>query len=410
MTLAGKRIVVGVGGGIAAFKAVELVRELQRRGAEVRVMLTPGACEFVGALTFAGITGRPAVTELFDPKYPGEVHVELGGWADAIVVAPASANLLARAAAGMADDVVLATLSCAACPVFFAPAMHTRMWLHPATRRNMEAVTRDGARIIGPVVGALASGEQGPGRMCEPEEIVDALERHLAGVRDMRGMRILVTAGPTIEDLDPVRFIGNRSSGKMGFALAARAAGRGARVVLVSGPTTVAPPRDVEVIAVRTASEMRAAVVGRMAEIHAVIMAAAVADYRPVERSEQKIKKQGERISIELVKNPDILAELGSTRTAGRPVLVGFAVETGDLVGYARKKLEEKKVDLVVANDASHAFGGDDNEATLVTADAADALPRMHKGALADRILDRVAALVLASSTGRLEPVRSDLS
>jgi phosphopantothenoylcysteine decarboxylase/phosphopantothenate--cysteine ligase len=407
VTLAGKRIVVGVGGGIAAFKAVEVVRELQRRGAKVRVMMTRSAGEFIGALTFAGITGEPAVSELFDPRYPGEVHVELGGWAEAIVIAPATANLIARAAAGMADDVVLATLSCAACPVFFAPAMHTRMWLHPATRRNFETVTRDGARILGPVVGALASGEQGPGRMCEPVEIVDALERYLVGTKDLRGLKLLVTAGPTVEDVDPVRFLGNRSTGKMGFAIAERAAARGARVILVAGPSPLTPPRDAEVIAVRSALEMRQAVLARFGDAHAVIMAAAVADYRPAEPAAEKIKKSGEKVQLELVKNPDILAELGVARTERRPVLVGFAVETGDLIGYARKKLVEKKCDLIVANAAHQAFGGDQNQATFVDLEGAEELPQMHKSELADRILDRVLGFLQITNDPRPRLVSS---
>ncbi len=396
MTLRGKRIVVGIGGGIAAFKAVELVRELGRRGAEVRVVLTPSGARFVGAITFAGLTGRPAVTDLWDPAYTGEVHVDLGGWADALVVAPATANLLARAASGMADDALLTTVSCMSGPVLYAPAMHTRMWRRPATRRNVARLREDGAAFVGPVEGPLANGETGEGRMSEPEAIADALEALVGGPGDLAGAHVLVSAGPTVEDLDPVRYLGNRSSGRMGYALAERAAARGARVTLVSGPVSLEAPAGVERVSVRSALEMREALVSRLDGADAVVMAAAVADYRPATRHDDKIKKQDGPVTLELVRNPDILAELGARRAGRRPVLVGFAVETQDLVAYARGKLESKKCDLVVANDARVGFGGDDNQAILVDGAGEDSLPPLSKRALADRILDRVRTLLQA--------------
>ncbi len=385
-----RHIVVGIGGGIAAYKAAVLVRELGRRGAEVRVVMTRAASRFVGAMTFAGITGKPAVDDLWDPSYAGEVHVELGEWADAIVVAPATMNLLARAAHGLADDALLATIACARGPVLFAPAMHHRMWNQASTQRAVAALRASGHGFVGPVEGALASGEVGMGRMCEPEAIADALFATLDAPKDLAGVRVLVTAGPTVEDLDPVRFLGNRSTGKMGYAVAARALARGATVTLVTGPVTIAPPPGAEVVPVRSALEMQAEVVKRAAGVDAVVMSAAVADYRPAEFSNEKLKKGGVDLSIPLVRNPDILAELGAARAGSRPMLVGFAVETTDVVRYARDKLVRKKVDLVVANEAKVGFGGDDNQATLVTRDSETALPAMPKLDLADRILDRV--------------------
>ncbi len=401
------RIVVGVGGGIAAFKAVLLVRELQRRGHEVRVVMTRAGARFVGPVTFTGITGRPAVTDLWDPSYAGEVHVELGVWADAMVVAPATMNLLARSAHGFADDAVLATLSCVACPVLFAPAMHHRMWSRPATRRNVERLRGDGAAFVGPVCGPLASGEVGDGRLAEPEDIADALERVLADsetadakpASDLSGLTVVVSAGPTHEDLDPVRYLGNRSTGRMGYALAEAARARGASVVLVSGPTTLPDPHPaIRRVPVRSALEMKAALEGSLeAGADVVIMAAAVADFRPKDVAAEKIKKskdaQEGRV-LELVRNPDILAELGAARTGSRPLLVGFALETSDVVVRARGKLERKKVDLIVGNLARDGFGKDDNLVTLVDAHSATELPRGTKRELADAILDRVAALI----------------
>lgn len=393
MPLRGKQIVVGVGGGIAAFKAVILVRELQRRGASVRVVMTPSAQRFIGAATFTGLTGKPAVTDLWDPSYPGEVHVELGTSADAIVVAPATANLLARAASGMADDAVLATLSCAGCPILYAPAMHENMWLAAATQRNARQLEQDGAVLVGPVAGALASGEQGMGRMAEPEAIADAVEKLLAAKNDLAGRKVLISAGPTVEDIDPVRYITNRSSGRMGFALASAALERGAQVTLVCGPTTVKPPAGAEIIDVRSAQEMYAAIMDRAERVDIVIMTAAVADYRPAEPAKNKIKKSQDRLTIELVKNPDILAELGSKRSGKKPVLIGFAMETNDLARYARKKLVDKRCDLIVGNEAEVGFGRDDTQVILVAPDGDTPLPPMSKTDVAHAIFDRAVTL-----------------
>jgi phosphopantothenoylcysteine decarboxylase/phosphopantothenate--cysteine ligase len=393
MSLQGKRIVVGLGGGIAAFKAVELVRELSRRGAEVRVVMTPAATHFVGPITFAGLTGKPAVTDLWAKEYAGEVHVELGEWADAIVIAPATMNLISRAANGQANDAVLATLACARGVVFFAPAMHHRMWSHSATQSNIRTLADREAVILGPVTGPLANGEVGEGRMMEPGDIAEEVESHLDHADDLSGSRILITAGPTHEDLDPVRFLGNRSTGRMGYAIASRALRRGAEVTLVSGPVHLPVPSGAEVVRVRSAEEMHAAVMSRFDRFDVVIMAAAVADYRPAQRESRKIKKGG-NLRLELVRNPDILASVGAKRAQRPSVLVGFALETENLEQSARDKLERKAADLIVANEASAGLGGDTNRATLVDAAAATPLPEMSKPALADQILDRVRTLL----------------
>ncbi len=393
MSLQGKRIVVGLGGGIAAFKAVQLVRELMRRGAEVRVVMTEAAGRFVGPITFAGLTGKPAVTDLWAEDYAGEVHVELGEWADAIVIAPATMNLMARATSGQANDAVLATLACARGEVFFAPAMHHRMWSHPATQLNVRLLTERGAVVLGPVTGPLANGEVGEGRMLEPDDIADAVESHLAHTDDLRGTRVLITAGPTHEDLDPVRYLGNRSSGRMGYAIAAQALRRGAEVTLVTGPVKLPAPRGAEVVPVRSAQQMHEAVMSRFDRFDVAIMAAAVADYRPAQRAAHKIKKGG-GLKLELVRNPDILADLGAKRGSQPSVLVGFALETENLEQAARDKLERKSADLIVANEASSGLGRDTNRATLVDASSASPLPEMSKRALADQILDRVRALL----------------
>ena len=390
-------IVVLVTGGIAAYKAPLVVRELMRRGARVKVAMTRSAQRFVGPLTFAGLTGEPPLVDLWDASKGGEAHVDLARWADVLVVAPATASVLARMTTGLADCVVTATLLCARGPVLVAPAMHTRMWEHAATRENVATLRARGIRFVGPEEGALASGEDGLGRMAEPVTI--AAEALLASApRDLAGQTILVTAGPTHEAIDPVRFIGNRSSGKMGFALAERAAHRGARVVLVSGPVSLAAPPAVELVRVRTAIEMQAAIAACVAP-DAIVMAAAVADYRPREASAHKEKKrEGEDTrTLALVQNPDILLALGEERARSgskRPVLIGFAVETEDLIAAARRKLMRKKVDLVVANHASVAFEGSASEVTLVDSIGATPLGMLPKHEAADRILDRVALLL----------------
>ncbi len=389
MSLEGRHIVLGVGGGIAAFKAPMLLRELIRRGARVRVAMTRAAQRFVGPATFMGLIEEPPLLELW--QGPGEPHVHWGGWADAVVVAPATANLLARAAAGMADDPVLATVACARGPVLWAPGMHGRMWRRRAVRRAVERLRADGDHFVGPEHGPLASGEVDEGRMSAPQEVADALEGLLSG-GDLQGLRVVVSAGPTVEDLDPVRFLSNRSSGRMGFALAERAAARGARVTLVSGPTTLAPPMGARLVPVRSALQMRDAVREAADGADAVIMAAAVADYRPERVEPHKIKKGKGSLQLRLVRNPDILAELGASRSAGaeRPILVGFALESRDVVRAARDKLRRKGVDLVVANLARAALGSERNEAWLVHEDGVESTGSMSKRDLADRILDFV--------------------
>lgn len=393
MSLQGKRIVIGIGGGIAAFKAVELVRELTRGGAEVRVVMTKAATQFVGPVTFSGLTGKPAVTDLWAADYAGEVHVELGAWADAIVVAPATMNLMARAASGQADDVVLATLACAQCPILMAPAMHHTMWRHPATQHNAELLLGRGVVVVGPNVGELASGEVGDGRMAEPSDIAQRVETAVGHQRDLDGVSLLVSAGPTHEDLDPVRFLGNRSSGKMGYAVAERALERGASVTLVTGPVSLTPPTGAHVVPVRSALEMYEAIIGLQAETDVIVMAAAVADYRPAHLELHKIKK-AEELRLDLIRNPDILAELGTNRIGARPILVGFAVETEELERRGRQKLNDKGADLIVANEASIGFAGDTNRAILVDAQSSAALPEMTKRELADRIIDRIITLL----------------
>jgi len=423
--LEGKTVALCVTGSIAAYKSALVARLLVTAGAKVIPVMTPSAARFLGPLTLAGICGEGVKTDMFDPSCPGEIHVELGARADAVLVVPATADVLARFAEGRADDLVTALVLCARGRVLAAPAMHPRMWEHPATRRNVEELRRLGrVAIVGPVDGPVASGDEGMGRMAETEAIVEALAALLdrtatatptatatapatatatatapatATARDLAGVKVIVTAGPTVEDLDPVRYVGNRSSGKMGFAVAERAALRGARVTLIAGPVSLATPAGVSRINVRSAVEMQKAlalVLGKdLADADALVMAAAVADYRPKSVSATKLKKTGEALQLELVANPDLLADIGRKRTGRRPFLVGFALETAkgaELVELARKKLGTKRVDLVVANEAGEALSGDDNRVTMVTAERAEALGVMPKMQVADLLLDEV--------------------
>jgi phosphopantothenoylcysteine decarboxylase/phosphopantothenate--cysteine ligase len=405
--LAGRTVALCVTGSIAAYKAVEVARLLVKSGAKVVPVMTASGARFVGPVTLSGVCGEPVASNMWDPAFPGELHVHLAQRADAVVIVPATADVLARLAQGRADDLVTALALCARGPVVVAPAMHPRMWEHPATRRNVaDLMEQKRVTLVGPVSGEVASGEVGMGRMVEPSAIFEEIAGRLGssaapGVGDLASLRVVVTAGPTLEDVDPVRFLGNRSSGKMGFALAERAAARGADVTLIAGPVSLPTPRGaVRRVDVRSALDMRAAIwdaMGRdLSRADALVMAAAVADHRPADVSPTKLKKSDTRTSIELVKNPDLLGEVGNARTGRRPVLVGFAVETasGDaLVAYARRKLDDKRVDLVVANEAAAAFGRDDNRAVLVTHDAAEALPAASKGALSDVVWDRVKQL-----------------
>jgi len=387
-----------VTGSIAAYKAVEVARLLKKAGARVLPLLTRAAKEFVGAQTLAGITGEPVQDEMFDPTYPGEKHVELARVADLVLIVPATADLLARLASGRADDLLTALVLCADSPVLAAPAMHPRMWAHPATARNVATLAADGrVELIGPVHGEVASGERGLGRMAEPEAIAAAALDALTP-KDLAGLGVVVTAGPTVEDIDPVRFLGNRSTGKMGFAIAERAAARGADVTLIAGPVALETPRGVRRVDVRSALGMKAALWDALGadleRVDALVMTAAVADYRPADESKTKRKRSAEPLELKLLPNPDLLAEVGAARAGSRPVLVGFAVETADdegILSYARGKLTQKRVDMIVANHAQDSFGRDDNRATLVTRDGAEPLGVMPKRQLADRILDRIA-------------------
>jgi phosphopantothenoylcysteine decarboxylase / phosphopantothenate---cysteine ligase len=399
--LRGRTVGLAVTGSVAAYKAVEVARLLVKAGAKVLPVMTQSATRFVGPVTLAGIAGEPVAMDMWDASFPGEMHVSLAERCDAIAIAPATADVLARLAQGRADDLVTALALCAKGPVIAAPAMHPRMWTHPATQRNVaELATQGRVTLVGPVVGEVASGETGLGRMAEPEAVVAALAAATT-LRDLAGMHIVVTAGPTLEDIDPVRFLGNRSSGKMGFAIAERAAARGAKVTLVTGPVTLPTPAGVRRIDVRSALEMRSALwqeLGQdLSDADALLMSAAVADHRPAEVSSHKIKKAGAKLAMALVDNPDILAEIGSARTGPVPVLVGFAVETDEgegLVAYARRKLAAKKVDLVVANAAKDSFALEDNRAVLVDRTRDEELPRMSKLALAEVLLDRVVSLL----------------
>jgi len=395
--LSGKRVLLGVSGSIAAYKAVEVLRELVRRGAEVRVVMTEAAQRFVAPLTFATLSRQPVLTDLFTLDYGREIgHVAAPGRAHLLLVAPATAHTIAKLAHGLADDFLTNIYLAAACPVLLAPAMDADMYRHPATQENLEALRRCGVRIVGPASGELASGMVGPGRLSEPAEIVAAAEALLLGQQDLAGRVVLVTAGPTQEPVDPVRFLSNRSSGRMGFAVAEAARDRGARVTLVAGPTEVAPPGGVEVLRVGTAEEMRDAVLARAGEASVVVKAAAVADYRPARPRGQKLKKQDAPLRLDLEPTPDILGELGR-RKRGQ-VLVGFAAETDDVIANAKDKLAKKNLDLIVANDvraADAGFAVETNRVTILGRNGvAEVLPLLSKREVADRILDRVVALL----------------
>jgi len=405
------RVTVGVSGGIAAYKAAELVRALQRQALEVHVVMTEAACKFVQPLTFAALTGHKVVTNLWEDTGTGETaygdsseqngieHIGEAQWADALVVAPATANILAKFAHGIADDFLTTLYLATTAPVLVAPAMNVNMWEHPATQANLETLRQRGVRVIEPGTGDLACGMVGAGRMAEPVAIADAVLSALGRRHDLAGEVLLVTAGGTREALDPVRFLGNRSSGKMGYALAEAAQSRGAKVVLISGPSALHPPAHCELVKVTTAAEMREAVLGRMAEATLVIKAAAVADYRPVTVSEQKLKRSGP-LTLELAPTEDILAEVVRRRHPGQ-LIVGFAAETENRMENGRAKLLRKGADAIVVNDVSHEGSGFDaevNAATFLTLSTAIELPEMSKHSLADRILDEILTLRRPSS------------
>jgi len=399
------RVVLGVSGGIAAYKACELLRQFTESGHSVRVVPTASALEFVGAATWAALSGRPVSAAVWDDVH--EVpHVRIGQQADLVVVAPATADLLAKAGHGLADDLLTNTLLTARCPVVFAPAMHTEMWEHPATRANVATLRARGAVVIEPAVGRLTGADTGPGRLPEPEEIFAmcrlVLARGVAGVpvADLSGRRLVVSAGGTREPLDPVRFLGNRSSGRQGYALARAAAARGAEVTLVAANVGLPDPAGVKVVRAGTAGELRVAVLGAAREADAVVMAAAVADFRPVSRRPAKIKKtDAEPEPIVLTRNPDVLAEISASRARAAQVIVGFAAETGDETGsvldHARAKLARKGCDLLVVNEVGEGKGFEsaDNAAVVLGADGSvTEVPYGPKAALADVVWDLVAA------------------
>jgi phosphopantothenoylcysteine decarboxylase/phosphopantothenate--cysteine ligase len=403
-----RQITFCVSGSIAAYKAVLVVRALLRAGAIVQPVMTRSARRFIGAATLSGLTGRPVHVDMF--RAPGELHVTLARESDLIVVVPATADLLARLANGHADDLVSATLLCASCPVLIAPAMHPRMWEHPATQRNAERLRQTpGWQLLDPVFGEVASGATGVGRMREPEAIVAAIEQTLAAephaghaelerAPRLAGKRVVVTAGPTVEDIDPVRFLTNRSSGKMGFAIAASAARLGAEVTLIAGPVTLPTPLGVARIDVRSALDMQAALARVLGEgpsgADALVMSAAVSDYRPRAIAPHKMKRSSSDVALELVPNPDLLAEIGRARTGPRPFLLGFAVETADgaeLEQAARRKLAQKRVDAIVANAAADALGTDATRALIVS--AAGVVPLAgSKVSVSDEIVEFLAA------------------
>ena len=393
-SLSGKKIVLGVTGGIAAYKAVEVASRLRKAGAEVHVIMTREATEFVTELTFREISGQPVTTDMWSKVTHFQVeHIALANLADLMLIAPATANIIAKTAAGIADDMLTTTLLAVRAPVFIAPAMNTNMYDNPVTQRNIAELQHRGFHVIDPASGHLACGINGKGRLPEPCDIVREIEAFFQQEQTLTGRRILVTAGGTIEPLDPVRYIGNRSTGRMGYAVAAEAARRGAEVVLVSGPSSLPDPTGVETIRIDTAHQMQAEVMERYPAVDAVIMSAAVADYRPKTVAADKIKKSDDELVLHLERNPDILFGLGQQKK--QQVLIGFAAETCNVEEYARRKLAKKNLDYIVANDVSQTdagFGVDTNRIKLFAKDGTmTEYPLMSKKELAGIILDHLA-------------------
>ena len=396
----GAKIVLGVSGGIAAYKAAEICSRLGKAGHSVRVVMTKNAAEFITPLTLETLSHNAVSLEEFSHAF--EIgHISLAKWADLFVVAPATANILAKMACGIADDLLSTTFLAVTAPVLVAPAMNANMWRNPATQANIETLRARGVRFVGPESGALACGDADIGRMSEPEAIVAAIEEILRPRRDLAGKRVLVTAGPTHEPLDPVRFIGNRSSGRMGYALAEAAADRGAEVTVVSGPVAIPAPRGARVVPVTTTMEMYEAVLREAEGVDCVVQAAAPADFRAEAVAASKIKRTGEELSVRLVPNPDIAAELGRRKRPGQ-VLVAFAAETDEAVANARGKLVKKNADFVVCNDVTKPGAGFDVETniiTIVSPEGEESFPLMSKREAAERILDRAAALLASGET-----------
>ncbi|PKN33729.1 MAG: bifunctional phosphopantothenoylcysteine decarboxylase/phosphopantothenate--cysteine ligase CoaBC [Deltaproteobacteria bacterium HGW-Deltaproteobacteria-19] len=401
--LKGRHVVLGVTGGIAAYKCAELTRELIRRGAEVKVIMTESAREFMTPLTLQTLSGNPVYTELFTLIREQDIaHIALAEFAELMIVAPATANVIGKAAAGIADDLLTTVLMAMKAPVLFCPAMNTQMYGNPALQENLKKLQAWGYHVLPPASGPLACKAEGQGRLPEVTAIVEAAVSVLT-LKDLAGEHVLVTAGPTREPFDPVRFITNYSSGKMGYAVALQAQRRGARVTLVSGPTSLPPPDGVEIVNVGSALEMRDAVLSRLAGVTVVIKAAAVADYRPAALREQKIKKKGGSLTLELERNPDIIQEIG--RKEGRRIIVGFAMESENLLENARSKMVEKNMDLIVANDLREEGAGfqcDTNVIKILDRKGnIEELPLMDKAEAAGRILDRVRALLKEKKRGR---------
>jgi phosphopantothenoylcysteine decarboxylase / phosphopantothenate---cysteine ligase len=412
------KIALGVSGGIAAYKAAEIVRQLQERGVHVQVIMTAAAQEFVRPLTFAALSGEKVITSMFSngaeqPNLDSAVeHISVAQSLDALLVAPATADVIAKFAQGIANDFLSTLYLATKAPVIVAPAMNVNMWEHPATQANLEILRQRGIHIVEPGSGYLACGMVGAGRLAEPEQIVAATLERLGVAQDLTGETVLITAGPTHEPIDPVRYLGNHSSGKMGYALAEAALRRGAKVILVSGPTALQPPSAAETIFVETAQQMRTAVLDRWEKVSFIIMAAAVADFRAKEVAPQKIKRKGP-MELQLEPNPDILADLGSLRHAagkGTPVLIGFAAETQDLLENARTKLASKRVDAIVLNDVARAgigFNADRNEVTIVTANETLAVPEASKLDVAQKILEAALRIRQQQAAPAQSPVRS---
>ena len=389
--LSGAHVLLGVSGGIAAYKGAETVRRLRDAGAEVHVVLTANAARFVTALTFQALSGHPVRTSLWDESAEAAMgHIELARWADEVLIAPASADVIARLAHGHADDLLTTLCLATAAPVSLAPAMNQQMWAHAATQANLAVLRQRGVRVFGPASGGQACGEFGSGRLLEAGEIVGELAATRAP-RVLDGLKVLVSAGPTYEDIDPVRFIGNRSSGRMGFAVAEAAARAGGQVTLIAGPVALATPAGVSRIDVRSAREMREAVVAQAPHSDVFVSAAAVGDFRPQAIAPQKLKKTGQGLELSLMQNPDILAEVAAM--AQRPFLVGFAAETENVEAYARAKLERKNLDLIAANrvGADCGFERDDNALLLLWPDGREELARADKRELARQLIARIA-------------------
>ncbi len=393
--LAEKKITVGITGGIAVFKAAQLVSSLKAGGFEVNVIMTRSAQEFVKPITFQVLSGNSVRTELFDPMRGVVQHIELATHPDLIVIAPATANVLGKVANGIADDLLTTVIMAASCPVLFCPAMNVNMYNNAVVQRNIATLRELGYEFVEPGTGRLACGVAGRGRLADLELIIEKIKSLVSPCRDMEGLTVMVTAGPTVEPIDPVRYITNRSTGKMGYAVAGAAAGRGAKTLLISGPTVLKPPDGVELINVETAAQMYEAVMKRYPDVDIVVKTAAVADYRPKDASSQKLKKHEGPLSLALVRNPDILAELGGKKN--KQVLVGFAAETSDLEKNSLQKVTGKNLDFLVANDITQAgagFGSDTNIVKFVYPDGAvKQMPLMDKTVLARRILDEALAL-----------------